>query len=326
MRSRPIDHEPKRGSLKGRVRTLVLAGSTLAIASGCGGPAMPPSSAPNSLPAKGILRGTPGVVRLDIATIDEESLTRWLGLADRTEFTRDDALARKVLLARNGLADLGVTSAVVPIPSLEPIPEEWGVYLAGPTGLDREAIEDVFLRAGGLSIGGFALANAFAKEIEPGWYFFGWGIDGELDEYDVSRAAALCSGLEDIPAAPATIMILADGSDWVDPGELPQGEGRAARRARELAAALEGVRAMAISAGTAEVVVWRIRFETPAQAEAAKGAVRRIIKDVDLMADGSLEVGELDEYDLLGWRRLANAAEMSCFGSTLVVRPAGISE
>ncbi len=295
--------------------------ATLVVAS-CGGPSLPPPTAPNSLPAKGILRGTPGVVRLDLAAIDEASLSRWLGLADRTEFDRSDALARKVLLARNGLSELGITAAVLPIPTLEPIPEEWGIYLAGPSGLDREAIEDVFLRAGGLNIGGFAMANAFAKEIEDGWYFFGWGIDGALDEYDAGRAAALCAGLADTPAAPATLLVLADGSDWIDADELPNGEARAARRARALAEAVRGMRAMAVCAGSPDGVVWNIRFETPADAEAAQDAVRRVIKDVDLMAEGSLAVGELDEYDLLGWHRIASAAEMTVTGSTLAVRPA----
>ena len=83
------------------------------------------------------------------------------------------------------------------------------------------------------------------------------------------------------------------------------------------------MRAMSVCAGTPEGIVWHIRFESSADAESAQDAVRRVIKDVELMADGSLEVGELDEYDLLGWRRIASAAEMSVVGSTLVVRPAG---
>ena len=132
----------------GRIALLV----TTLVAASCGGPTVPPASAPNGLPLAGIGPGALGVVKFDLARVSDARLAEWLGIEDRTSLRDGGTLARKALLAREGLATLGLGSIVAVIPSIDYIPEEIGIYLSGPTGIDREAIEDVFLKAGGLGI------------------------------------------------------------------------------------------------------------------------------------------------------------------------------
>lgn len=300
---------------------LALYLAVLATASSCG-PSIPPPTAINALPAAGVGPGAIGIVKFDLTQLTEESVVRWLGFPSRAALDAGPALPRKLMMARDGLSELGLVSGVIVIPSLESVPEEMGVYLAGPTGLDREKIEDVFIKSGGLNIAGFSMASAFAKEVEPGWYFFGWGTDGFLDETDYGRAAQLSKELANAPAAPATLLLLADGSDLITPDMLPVDEGRTSRRLRALAEAASGMRSLIVSAGGDRSIEWRVGFESDAAADAARDAVSKVLGDVKLMAEGSIAVGELDEYDLLGWKRLADRAEITSQASAIVLRPA----
>ncbi len=290
-------------------------------AAGCGG-TLPPPTAAHALPVAGIGPGALGVVKFDLAQVSEESLSRWLGFASRADLDAGPALPRKLMLARDGLTQLGIQSGVVVIPALEAFPEELGVYLAGPSGIDREKIEDVFIKSGGLSLAGFSMASAFAKEVEPGWYFFGWGTDGYLDETDYGRAVELSQELLGAPPAPATLVLLADGRALITPEMLPVGEGRTTRRLRALAEALKGMRSFMVSAGGEFEVEWRVRFADSKSADAAQTAVTKALGDVMLMAEGSAAVGEIDQYDLLGWKRMAERAEITAQERAVVIRPA----
>jgi hypothetical protein len=307
-----------------RAWTAALASTTLLFlvgGAGCGG-TLPPPTAANALPVAGIGPGALGIVKFDLAQVSEESLSRWLGFANRAELETGAALPRKLMLARDGLSQLGIQSGVVVIPALEAFPEELGVYLSGPSGIDREKIEDVFIKSGGLNLAGFSMASAFAKEVEPGWYFFGWGTDGYLDEADYSRAVELSQELSNAPTAPATLLLLADGSEMITPEMLPVGEGRTTRRLRALAEALKGMRSFMVSAGGERGVEWRVGFADPKSADAAQTAVTKALGDVMLMAEGSAAVGEIDQYDLLGWKRMAERAEITAQERAVAIRPA----
>jgi hypothetical protein len=286
---------------------------------GCGS-SVPPSTEPHSLPVAGVGPGALGVVKLDLEKIDRASLARWLGIALVDAEPSGGTFARKLMLARDGLRELGIRAAVVVIPSIDALPEEIGLYLAGPEGLDREAIEDVFLRAGGLQFAGLSMSSAFAKDVGEGWYFFGWGDDGVLDAQDDGRAGELCEALRTAPAAPATLLMLAEGDELVTADMIPDGEARAVRRIRALAEAAQNMRALVVLGGGEHGIEWRVRFTGPDAARAAETAVKKVLGDVELLAEGSAAVGEIDENDLLGWKRLSRSAAMSTEADSLVLR------
>jgi hypothetical protein len=260
------------------------------------------------------------VIKLNLDQVNRESLARWLGVGSIDSELSDGTFARKLLLARDGLRELGIHSAVVVIPSIDALPEEIGLYLAGPEGIDREAIEDVFLRAGGLQFAGLSLTTAFAKDLGAGWYFFGWGEDGVLEYQDDDRTSELCEALRTAPSAPVTLLMLAEGDELVTADMIPQGEARAVRRVRALAESAQNMRALIVLGGGEHGIEWRVRFTEPEAARAAETAIRKVLSDVELLAEGSAAVGEIDEHDLLGWRRLSRSASMSTEEASLILR------
>jgi hypothetical protein len=291
----------------------------LALAGGCGEVSLPPANAPNGLPREGIGPDTIGVVRLDLTRLDAAGLGRWLRVPDPSDPSSGDTAARKALLLREDLVKLGMIAIVVPIPTM--IPDEIGLYLAGPRGIDRELVEDAFLRAGGLNLAGAASTSLFAKELEDGWYFYGLGTDGVRDDADGGRARELATELAAAPPAIANAVLLADGSDWITPEMIPTGEARNLRRIRALCEAARTMRVILVSGGGDAEIEWRIGFRSASDAEAAADAVRKVLKDVRLMAEGSAAVGEIDGYDLLGWQRFTEGSLIEARGNSISIRP-----
>ena len=284
---------------------------------GCGEPPLPSASEPNAVPLAGISSGTVGVIRINLKRCTRSGIERWLdeGAAKVNPFVT------RALSACDGLSALGISTAVLPIPSIEFIPEELGIYLSGPEGIDREAIEEVFLKAGGLNMAGFMAEMAFAKELGDGWYFYGWGDDGILDDVDADRARAFADELENVKAAIVTAAFITDPNTQFDLTAIPQGEARAARRLRALCAAANEIRAVVVSGGTDDGSEWRIRFTSADACDAAKDAVAKAIHDVELMYEGSNSNADMTTLDLLGWRKLSQEGVMKIEGDCIVVAP-----
>ena len=308
-------HPPRTRTLVRLVVGLVTSLSLTLL--GCGETSLPAANASNSIPLAGISPHTIGVVRIDVNRCTQIGLERWLD----KDAVKNNPFVRDVILARDSLSALGISAVVAPIPSIDFIPDELGIYLAGPSNIDREAIEEVFLKAGGLSVGGFIAEMAFAQDLGNGWYFYGWGEDGVIDDEDADRARSFADELKSTAPAIATAVFIPDQGSQFDANDLPQGEARAARRLRALCAAANDIRAIVVSGGTDDGSEWRIRFSSGESCKAALDAVDKAIHDVELMYEGSNPQVDLAALDLLGWRKLCHESVMKIDGDCIVVSP-----
>ena len=290
----------------------------LSVVTGCtkGQPALMPSTNANSVPSAGVNQYTFAVLRIDLKQSSVEDLFTALEtglnkIATAKPYAKPDEIARrKLVMLSDGLKRIGASSIVVCIPGDESAIYDLGIYITATSGLDPELIEDEFIRAGGLSCMPVA-DNLQVTTIGDGWYFVGFTGDGWIEGASETRARGFSKALENCADLPLSLAVLTDSPETASLDQknsekqgsieskldnLPQFNGRLARRLNALGASLSNLKSIAGGVGSNKAVL-EFSFQDDKSALEFETAVNRIKKDVTLAQQGSLESGEISKSD-----------------------------